>query len=69
MKLENVLLALQDYLLMNNPDDRDIPIGITISFSGEYFCVKYSLGSSSYYSSLPGAIKQIEDFLKQENYL
>lgn len=63
---ETQLNRLKDYIATVNPCEQNVPVGITITASGNYFVVKYSLSQpSTVHKKLHDAILEIKLFIDE----
>ncbi len=65
--LEIVLAALKKYINGNDITRENTPVGITISASGEWYYLKYSLNYVTGHSTIGSAIEEIKNFLIKKN--
>lgn len=61
--LEEVLVRLKLHITKYDPSIRNVPVGISISSSGVYFVVKYSLSQGPVFEDLDKVIEHIQSFL------
>lgn len=66
-KLNTVFEKLGEFLKYNDCTRLCVPVGLTISSSGDHYYVRYSMSSPTGHKKLDTAIEEIEDFLKEHN--
>ena len=63
-KLNTVFEKLGEFLKHNDCTRLCVPVGMTISSSGDYYYVRYSMSSPTAHKTLDTAIEEIENFFK-----
>lgn len=66
-KLNTVFKKLGEFLKHNDCTRLCVPIGITISSSGDNYYVRYSMSSPTGHKTIDTAIEEIENFLKEHH--
>ena len=61
-KLNTVFEKLREFLKHNDCTRLCVPVGITISSSGDHYYVRYSMSSPTGHKTLDTAIEEIENF-------
>ncbi len=65
LHLEKELVRLKKLISQSNPCTEDMPVGLTITASGNYYVVKYSLSQGPSFTNLDDAIGHLRAFLNK----